>query len=69
MAAAYICDQPLGKFELAGARMLAAVSLFMFLLNLQVNFAHNFIEPLMACIGYWFAMVVLFRLPWARLSC
>jgi hypothetical protein len=65
--AAYICDQPLGRIELAAARMLAAVSLFLLLVNLQVGFAHRFIEPLLAVAGYWLTLTVLFRASWVRL--
>jgi hypothetical protein len=66
-AAAKIGDQPLGSIELAGARMVVAVSLFMFLVSLNFSFAHHWIEPLIACAGYWLALSMLLRVPWSNL--
>jgi hypothetical protein len=64
-ATAHINEQPMGPPELAAGRMLTAVSLFMFLLNVHVT--PQFVAAIVAIGGYYLAITILFRAPSGRL--
>jgi hypothetical protein len=59
-ATSYFLDRPLGKVDLAGARMLLSSAVFLFLYNLRIG--SNFhLEGILACIGYWLTVWILLR--------
>jgi hypothetical protein len=64
--AAHLNDQPIGPIELAAGRMLAAVSMFMFLLNVHVT-SYHFISAIFAAVLYWLTLTVLFRISTGKL--
>jgi hypothetical protein len=66
-AAAHLNDQPLGRMELGAARMLAAVAMFVLLMNLHVT-SYALISPIFAAVGYWFTLTILFRISPAKLG-
>jgi hypothetical protein len=65
-AAAHLNDQPIGAIELAAGRMLAAVSMFMLLMNIHVT-SYHFISPIFAAVFYWLTLTVLFRIGSGKL--
>jgi hypothetical protein len=63
---AHLNDQPVGPPELAAGRMLAAVSMFMLLLNIHVT-SYPLVGAVFATGGYYLVLAILFRAPAARL--
>jgi hypothetical protein len=58
---AFLNKRPLGPLDLAAARMLGIVALFIFILRLNLPIPGNFDEPVFAALGYFGAMMLLFR--------
>src|ERR1051325_6538052 len=65
-AAAHLNDQPLGGIDLAAARMLTAVSVFLLLMNIHVT-SYTWISPIFAAVFYWLALTILFRIGSGKL--
>jgi len=60
--AAKLAEKPLGRLDLAAARMLAAVSILQLIIHLNIPIPGRFDEPLLAAGAYWVTVQALFRL-------